>query len=184
MIYPTASSYSDATVSFTTSLMGGVAKSPKLKIIISTLQIGYDFFLSGEDKIKKNNTNMFASDKTNVAHLSKQKLIKDLGWATKPSPQEIWDSIKKDKEDSNNIDKFIFKIKRYKNMQESYIKPISGILIFVIGIIFLFFSKEIIKLTGESKEGDYSEEIRIQNLRVAGTLLFLTGLFYILKYLL
>jgi len=69
-------------------------------------------------------------------------------------------------------------------MQGSYIKPILGILSFVIGIIFLFFSKEIIKLTGESKEGDYSEEIRIQNLKVAGTLLFLTGLFYILKYLL
>jgi len=69
-------------------------------------------------------------------------------------------------------------------MQGSYIKPILGILSFVIGIMFLFFSKEIIKLTGESKEGDYSEEIRIQNLKVAGTLLFLTGLFYILNYLL
>jgi len=100
---------SDATVSLTTSLMGSVAKSPKLKIIISTLQVGYDFFLSGEDKNIKNNTNMFASDKTNVAHLSQQKLMKDLGWSTKPSPQEMWDSIKKDnnknnKEDSNNID--------------------------------------------------------------------------------
>ncbi len=93
----------DTMVSLSTSVLGGMTKNPKIQLTLATLQIIYDLFLSGEDNFT-NNTNMFTPDKTNVAHSLQHELMKDLGWLTKPSPQEMWDDINKDTENNNTTE--------------------------------------------------------------------------------
>ncbi len=69
-------------------------------------------------------------------------------------------------------------------MKDQYSKLVFGIISLLIGIIFLFKNKKIIEIQGKSKEGDYSEEIRIQKLKVAGVIALIGGIFLILQYLL
>lgn len=64
--------------------------------------------------------------------------------------------------------------------QES--KLVFGILSLLLGILFLFFHKRIIKIQGESKEGDFSKEIRIQKFKVVGVIAIIGGIFLLLKY--
>ena len=67
-------------------------------------------------------------------------------------------------------------------MDNQYGKLIFGIISLLIGIVFLFQHNRIIKIQGESKDGDYSEEIRIKKFKVAGIMAILGGIFLLFQY--
>lgn len=68
-------------------------------------------------------------------------------------------------------------------MDDQYRKLIYGIISLLIGIVFLFQNKRIIKIQGKSREGDLSEEIRIKKLKVVGVIAILGGVFFLLQYI-
>ena len=61
-------------------------------------------------------------------------------------------------------------------------KLVFGIIFLLVGVVFLFLHKKIIKIQGKSKDDDYSEEIRIQRFKVGGIMAILGGLFLLSKY--
>lgn len=67
-------------------------------------------------------------------------------------------------------------------MEDQYSKLVFGIISLSIGIVFLFLNKSIIKIQGESKGDDYSEDIRIQKFKVVGVIAMLGGIFLLFKY--
>jgi len=67
-------------------------------------------------------------------------------------------------------------------MRGQYFKLIFALISILIGLVFLFLNKQIIRVQGESKAGDYSKEIRIKSFQVGGIFAILGGIFLLFEY--
>jgi hypothetical protein len=61
-------------------------------------------------------------------------------------------------------------------------KAVFGIVIFLLGIMYTVFRKQIVKILGPSKKGDYTEEVRENKILVGGIMFILVGIIVFFKF--